>query len=201
MWAELRRRLEGGIVVLDPLREEHVPALWTAAQDRRVWRWMLTDAGASQEAFRAWVDAALRAAEARREVPFAVLDARRGTPLGSTRYLSLRPEHRGLEIGYTWLASEAWGTGANAEAKLLLLEHAFEHAGCIRVEFKTNARNERARKALEALPATFEGVFRRHMLVQGGAVRDSAWYAVTDAEWPAVREALARRVAAYASRR
>ena len=160
---------------------------------------MTADAGANEAAFRAWVDEALAAADAGREAAFAVLRAGDGAAIGSTRYLSLRPEHRGLEIGYTWLARAAWGTGANAEAKLLLLRHAFERRGAMRVEFKTNARNQRARKALEALPARFEGIFRRHMVVQGGEVRDSAWYAITDEEWPGVRTLLERRVETYAS--
>jgi N-acetyltransferase len=125
---------------------------------------------------------------------FAVLDAASGEPVGSTRYLALRPEHRGLEIGWTWLGPSAWRTGANPEAKLLLLEHAFTDLGCMRVEFKTDALNTRARAALEALPARFEGIFRKHMLVRGGTVRDSAWYAITDGEWPAVRANLERRV-------
>ncbi|MEX2465183.1 MAG: GNAT family protein, partial [Gaiellaceae bacterium] len=104
------------------------------------------------------------------------------------------PEHRGLEIGHTWLASSAWGSGANVEAKLLLLGHAFERLGCIRVEFKTDARNERSRAALEALPARFEGVFRSHMLVRGSELRDSAYYAIVDENWPEVKANLVRRL-------
>ena len=127
-------------------------------------------------------------------MPFAVTLLDDGTLVGSTRYMTLRPEHRGLEIGHTWMTSRVWGTGANTETKLLLLEHAFETLGCMRVEFKTNARNERARAALAALPAQFEGIFRKHMLVQDGDVRDSAWYAITDEEWPEVRAALRARV-------
>ena len=201
MWQELATRLEGRLVTLEPLTEGHVEGLWAAARDEAVWRWMTADAGRDEETFRAWIEEALAAAAAGTEAPFAVLRAGDAQALGSTRYLALRPEHRGLEIGYTWLARAAWGTGANAEAKLLLLGHAFERLGCLRVEFKTNARNERARRALEAIPARFEGVFRKHMLVGDGETRDSAWYAVTDDEWPAVREALTRRVDAYASRR
>ena len=88
----------------------------------------------------------------------------------------------------------AWGTGANIEAKLLLMQHAFEDEGLLRVEFKTDARNERSRAALAALPAEFEGVFRKHMLVRGGERRDSAWYAVIDDDWPAVKANLQRRL-------
>ena len=117
-----------------------------------------------------------------------------GTPIGSSRYLELRPEHGVLEIGWTWLAPTAWGTGANVEAKLLQLGHAFERLGARRVEFKTDALNERSRAALAALPAAFEGVFRKHMLVRDGENRDSAWYAIVDDDWPAVRANLLRRL-------
>jgi N-acetyltransferase len=194
VWPGIATRLEGRLVVLEPLTVEHGPGLRRAAADADVWRWMSVDAAASDEAFAAWLDGALGHAREGTEAPFAVLAAETREPIGSTRYLTLRPEHRGLEIGWTWLAPKAWGTGANVEAKLLLLEHAFERLGCMRVEFKTDARNERSRRALEALPATFEGVFRKHMLVRDGAVRDSAYYAITDEEWPAVRANLERRL-------
>jgi len=130
------------------------------------------------------------------QVVFSTLDTTTGTPLGSTRYLALRPEHHGIEIGWTWLRRAAWGTGANAEAKLLQLEHAFERLGCMRVEFKTDADNVRSRAALEALPARFEGIFRKHMLVgdDRSRVRDSAYYSIVDDDWPAVRENLERRL-------
>src|SRR6266550_6086122 len=124
--------------------------------------------------------------------PFAVL--REGAVVGSTSYMSLAPEHLRLEIGNTWMHPSTWGTGANVEAKYLLLRHAFERLGCRRVEFKTDAGNERARAALAALPAQFEGIHRKHMLVRGGERRDSAWYAVIDDDWPAVKAALERRL-------
>ena len=106
----------------------------------------------------------------------------------------VRPEHDGLEIGWTWLHPSAWRTGANVEAKLLMLGHAFDELGCMRVEFKTDARNERSRAALEALGASFEGIFRKHMLMPLTGVRDSAYYSITDDEWPELRERLAARL-------
>ena len=117
-----------------------------------------------------------------------------GVPVGSTSYMSFAPEHLRLEIGSTWMNPSTWGTDANVEAKYLLLRHAFETLGCLRVEFKTDARNERARGALAALPARFEGVHRKHMLVRGGERRDSAWYAVVDDDWPEVKAALEARL-------
>jgi N-acetyltransferase len=148
---------------------------------------MRTRGGESREGFREWFDAALV------EVPFATLAD--GIPLGSTSFMNIRPADRVVEIGNTWLSPAAWGTGANTEAKLLMMECAFGE-GCLRVEFKTDAANERARAALLGIGATFEGIFRKHMLVRGGERRDSAWYSVIDDEWPAVKAALLQRLAA-----
>jgi len=194
MWENLAIVLEGKIVRLEPLARRHEEGLFEAAQDERIWRWMHYDASESGEAFHAWFEDALAASSAGTEAAFATLDAGTGEPVGSTRYLALRPEHRVLEIGWTWLAPAYWQTGANVEAKLLMLEHAFECLGCLRVEFKTDAGNERSRAALAALPAQFEGVFRKHMLVRGGERRDSAYYSIVDDEWPEVKDNLRRRL-------
>ncbi len=194
MWENLAGVLEGDVVRLEPLASRHERGLFEAAGGEGIWRWMPNDAGASRETFHGWFEDALARSEAGTEAAFATLDARSGEPVGSTRYLALRPEHRGLEIGWTWLAPSRWGTGANVEAKLLMLEHAFERLGCLRVEFKTDARNDRSRGALAALPARFEGVFRKHMLVRGGERRDSAYYSIVDDEWPEVKDNLRRRL-------
>ena len=193
-WEGIAARLEGRLVVVEPLTAEHEDDLWEAAQDPEVWRWLPWYAAAERESFHRWLEDALARRDAGHDVPFAVVDRATGKAIGSTRFLTLRPEHRGLEIGWTWNASNAWGTGANTEAKLLLLAHAFDTLGCMRVEFKTDALNERSRAALEALPARFEGIFRKHMLVRDGALRDSAYYAITDDEWPVVRTNLERRL-------
>ena len=145
MWPELRERLEGRLIVLEPIDAEHEPAMRTAAADPVVWRWMQIDASTG-DGFDRWFGHALRNAEAGIEVPFATLDRESGRVLGSTRFLTLRPEHRGVEIGNTWLERSAWSGGANIEAKLLMLEHAFERAGVMRVEFKTDARNVESRR-------------------------------------------------------
>lgn len=190
----LTTRLEGSIVVLEPLAEEHAEGLWKAAQASEIWRW-LWPAGESRENFDTWMRVSLAAAESGEEGPFATRDRRSGVLIGSSRYLNVRPNDRVVEIGWTWLSPSAWGSGANVEAKLLMLEHAFETLGCLRVEFKTDARNERSRAALAALPAQFEGVMRKHMTVPGVGVRDSAYFSVIDDEWPAVRANLRRRLA------
>jgi len=180
--------LSGRVVRLEPLERRHEEPLWDAAQDPRVWRYMRVRGDESRDAFDAWLESL------RGDVPFATLVD--GVPFGATSYLNVRPADRVVEIGNTWLAPAAWGTGANTEAKLLLMEHAFERAGALRVEFKTDAANERARAALLGIGATFEGIFRKHMLVRGGERRDSAWYSVIDDEWPAVKAALLQRLGA-----
>jgi len=186
--------LDGELVRLEPLATGHEEGLWEASRDPRTWRWLSIAQPQTRAELRAYVGAALAAAADGSELPFATIRRTDDSVVGSTRFLALRPEHRSVEIGWTWLTPGAWGTGANVEAKLLMLEHAFEALGCLRVELKTDARNERSRGALAALPAQFEGVHRKHMLVRGGERRDSAWYSVLDDEWPAVRANLLRRL-------
>lgn len=188
----LTRRLEGDLVVLEPLSESHGSDLREASQDPEIWRWM-PFAITSPERFAEWFETSLAASAAGREGVFATVERASGRAIGSSRYLSVRPEHRGLEIGWTWLGRAAWRTGANVDAKLLMLEHAFAELDCLRVEFKTDARNERSRAALSALPARFEGIFRHHMVVPYG-IRDSAYYSVISSEWPQVRANLVARL-------
>ena len=181
--------LEGSRVRLEPLRAEHLDDLMLVAFDDPIWRWTIM--GRQDEAgLRRWVDAALANAEAGIERPFATIDRSTGRAVGSTRYLSIVPEHRRLEIGWTWIATALQRTGANREAKLLQLGHAFETLGANRVEFKTHARNEPSRTALAGIGARFEGVFRNHMIMPDGSVRDSAYFSVTAAEWPLVKARL-----------
>ena len=186
--------LEGRIVRLEPLVASHADDLWEASRDPRVWRWLPIVQPQTREEWSGWIDAALEQTATGLELAFATVLRESGCAVGSTRYLALRPEHGSLEIGWTWLAPSAWGTGANTEAKLLQLEHAFEVFGCRRVEFKTDALNERARPALASLPAQFEGIHRKHMLVRDGVNRDSAWYSVIDDEWPDVHAELRARL-------
>jgi RimJ/RimL family protein N-acetyltransferase len=194
-WPELCKRLEGRLIMLEPVLEDHGERFWEAAQDPAVWTLMSIEAGRDRARFDRWWAQLRSAFAAGEEVPFATVLREEDRVIGGTRFLTLRPAHRGVEIGHTWLRSDAWQSGANIEAKLLMLEHAFERCGCMRVEFKTDARNERSRRALEALPAQFEGIFRKHMLVRDGELRDSAYYAIVDDDWPRVRANLERRLA------
>ncbi|MEX2010890.1 MAG: GNAT family N-acetyltransferase [Chloroflexota bacterium] len=192
--------LEGRIVRLEPLSRDHLDGLAEVAFDLALWRWTLAGA-VDRERLEAWLDAALANRDAGAELPFATIDRASGRPIGSSRYLSIVPEHRRLEIGWTWVARDFQRTGANREAKLLMLEHAMERLGCQRVEFKTNARNEQSRAALLGIGATFEGIFRKHMLGRDGEVRDSAYFSITDDEWPAVKARLAASVEAAVAAR
>jgi RimJ/RimL family protein N-acetyltransferase len=170
----------GKIVRVEPLEERHRDGLRTAAgEDPSIFRYTVYPGD-----FDSWFDDA-RAAPG--DVTFAVVVD--GDEAGSTRYLNYEPIHRRVEIGWTWLRPSAWGTGANTETKLLLLENAFERHGLQRVEFKTDARNERTRAALLKIGARFEGVFHKHMMLPTGP-RDSAWYAVTEDDWPEVKRRL-----------
>jgi len=186
--------LEGELVRLEPLSPAREKGLWEASRDPRTWQWLSVEQPQTREEMRAYLDAAYANQADRSEFPLVTVRRADDTVVGSTRYLALRPEHRSVEIGWTWLTPDAWGTGINIEAKLLMLEHAFEGFGCLRVELKTDARNERSRGAMAALPAQFEGVHRKAMLVRGGQRRDSAWYSVIDDEWPEVRANLLRRL-------
>jgi RimJ/RimL family protein N-acetyltransferase len=183
--------LEGRLVRLEPLAPAHLEGLAEVAFDPALWRW--TTARPSDRAgLRAWIEAALASAATGSEVPFATIDRASGRPIGSTRYLSIVPEHRRLEIGWTWVAGPWQRHGANREAKYLQLRHAFEVLGANRVEFKTDSLNEKANPALRAIGATFEGTFRNHMVMPDGRLRHSNYYSVIVDDWPAVRDALER---------
>jgi N-acetyltransferase len=192
--ADLNGRSTGRLVIVEPLAAEHEPGLIEAASEPELFSWMPVDMASSRDGVRDWLTRTLESARAQREVPFAILDARDGRVVGSTRFLELRLEHLRAEIGWTWLARRAWSTGINVETKLLLLTRAFEQAGLRRVEFKTDARNKRSRGALLALGTQFEGVMRKHMVIRDGGPRDSAYYSIVDDEWPRLKAQLLARV-------
>ncbi len=182
--------LVGRIVRVEPISEAHREGLRAAAErDPQIHRYTnLYTFG-----FDRWFDLALTAGT---EIPFVVLVS--GRPAGSTRYLNIEPFHRRTEIGWTWLERAYWGTGANIETKYLLLKNAFDGCGLQRVEFKTDARNLRVRGALLGIGCTFEGIFRKHMVLPD-SIRDSAWYAIVDDDWPRVRTMLEAKIARHAA--
>ncbi|MGN6215517.1 MAG: GNAT family N-acetyltransferase [Solirubrobacterales bacterium] len=194
IWSPPDRVLEGRLVRLEPLTEAHREPLRSVAGHPEIWQWI--DRRVSEEdGFDTHFQERLDARQAGAEHGYATLRAGSGEPLGSSSFLAPRPIHNGVEVGATWLTPSAWRTGVNVEAKLLMLGFAFEELGCMRVELKTDARNERSRGAMEALPAKFEGIFRKHMLMPVVGVRDSAYFSIVDDEWPSVRQNLEARLA------
>jgi N-acetyltransferase len=187
--------LAGSIVRLEPLSLDHLEGLAEVAFEPSIWRWTLarpTDVAG----LRAWMDTAITHLEDGSELPFATIDVATGRPIGSSRFMSIVPEHRRLEIGWTWVAPAWQRRGANQEAKYLQLRHAFEYLGANRVEFKTDSLNEKANPALLAIGATFEGTFRNHMIMPEGRLRHSNYYSVTKEEWPDRKAKLEARIAA-----
>ncbi len=189
----------GSLVVVEPLAPDHEEGLFAAAHEREIWTYLSALPGAyeTRERFHRWMEEALAATASGEEGAWAIIDPASGRPVGRTRYLALRPEHRSLEIGWTWLGRPWWRTGANVETKLLLFGRAFEQLGCERVELKCDARNARSRASMEALPAQFEGIHRRHIALPDGSWRDTAWYSVIAPEWPSVRKKLRDRLARH----
>jgi RimJ/RimL family protein N-acetyltransferase len=192
VWEELTKPLSGDVISLQPIQPSHEGALFTALDYDVVWK-LIPIARPDREGFKEVFKFLLDENESGRMGTWINVAQDDGSVIGTSSYLALRPEHRGLEIGWTMLSPSAWGIGANVEAKLLMLGHAFNHLGVQRVEFKTDANNERSRGALAALPAQFEGVFRKHMSTNYG-VRDSAYYSVIDEDWPEVRANLEGRL-------
>jgi RimJ/RimL family protein N-acetyltransferase len=181
--------LEGRIVRLEPLSLDHLDGLAEVALDPVIWRWTVARP-TDRRGLADWIEAALANREAGSEQPFATIDRASGKPIGSSRFMSIVPEHRRLEIGWTWLGRAFQRSGANREAKLLQMTHAFETLGANRVEFKTDSLNEPARGGLLGISSTFEGIFRNHMIMPEGRLRHSAWYSVIAEEWPAVKARL-----------
>jgi len=189
--------LEGSLVRLEPLSESHVPALAHVGLDPNIWEFMLYGDIRTEEDLRGWVLEMLARQARGSDLPFAVIHLPGGAVCGATRYLDIRPEHRSIEIGGTWYGAAYQGSGVNVEAKYLLLRHAFEELGCIRVQLKTDLLNLRSQKAIERLGAVREGVMRSHMILWNGRRRDSVIYSILESEWPAVKQRLEVRLASH----
>lgn len=181
--------LRGKEVRLEPLGLIHAQGLYNRGRVEADWTHLPRSCFVDLADTRHWIDEAL-AVEG--QLPFAIVETAKDKVIGSTRYLNIRPEHRSLEIGWTWLGQNWQRTAINTETKLLLLSHAFEKLGCVRVEFKTDIRNERSQRALQRIGATKEGVLRNHMIVQDDFVRDSVYFSVISSEWLEIKERLER---------
>ncbi len=182
--------LEGAAVRLEPLSTHHAEPLFRAAQDGDIWRYMPQNLSSSVERMERWIEDALAAQSVGTDLPFTIVSSSSDGVVGSTRYLNISRRDRGLEIGWTWLGAEARRTAVNTECKYLLLRHAFDSLGAIRVQLKTDSRNERSQRAIERLGAVREGVLRKQMIMEDGYQRDTVMYSILDTEWPLVRERL-----------
>jgi len=185
--------LTGRHVRLEPLRAEHVPALARVGLAPEIWRWIPTPV-TTQGEMRSYVATALDEQQRGVSLPFAIVDAASNEVIGSTRFGAIEPKHRRVEIGWTWLAVSHQRTAANTEAKRLLLGHAFEVLGAMRVELKTDALNEKSRNAIRRIGAVEEGIFRRHLITASGRVRDTVYHSIIESEWPEVRRRLDERL-------
>jgi len=182
--------LEGRHVRLEPLSlERHAEALVAVGLDPDLWRWTIVRVEGAAD-LRRYLSTALAEQAAGRALPFATIERPGGRVVGCTRFMAISDAHRRVEIGSTWIARPWQRTAVNTEAKYLMLRHAFESWGCLRVELKTDARNERSRRAMLRLGLVEEGTYRKHMVTERGEVRDTVYYSVVDDEWPAVRARL-----------
>ena len=181
--------LEGRRLRLEPLRDDHLAGLAAVGLDPELWRWIPTPVRTVEE-MAAYIATALREQAQGASLPFALVERQAGRPIGSTRYGNIDRTHRRVEIGWTWVAREWQRTAINTEAKYLLLKHAFETLGCIRVELKTDSLNERSRAAILRIGAREEGIFRNHMITASGRIRHTVYFSIVDSEWPSVKARL-----------
>jgi RimJ/RimL family protein N-acetyltransferase len=186
--------LIGRHVRLEPMCEDHIPGLIAAGSDPSIWTYMVYGDLSRPVAMEEWVREILRREGQGTDLPFTVIHRDSGKVAGATRYMEIRPAHRGLEIGGTWYAPDFQRTVVNTECKYLLLEHAFEAMGCIRVQFKTDSRNERSLVAIERIGGVREGMLRSHMILPDGVVRDSVYFSILESEWPVVKMKLEERL-------
>jgi RimJ/RimL family protein N-acetyltransferase len=181
--------LDGGVVRLEPLDPAHAADLVTAGEDDSVWTYLM-ERPRTLEQMRGWIERALLVQRSGRELPFAIVEVATGRAIGSTRYEEILPSHRSLEIGWTWLGRPWQRTLCNTQCKYMLLRHAFEVLGAVRVQMKADTRNLRSIAAIERIGAVYEGTLRRNRILPDGFVRDSAYYSVIREEWPGVKERL-----------
>lgn len=186
--------LEGAHARLVPLTLEHTGALLEAARFPEIWTFMPVLPLTTRDDARAFIEEALALQATGEQVPFAILDAKTGAFVGSSRYIEIRRPHRGLEIGSTWLTPSVWRTAINTQAKRLLLAHAFEDLDAMRVQLKTDARNVRSQTAIARIGGVREGTLRAHMLLPTGHVRDTVYFSILASEWPTVKANLDARL-------
>ncbi|MGH9959024.1 MAG: GNAT family N-acetyltransferase [Pyrinomonadaceae bacterium] len=185
--------LQGICVRLEPLSLEHLDQFCEVGLEPQLWRWTTTIVSTREDMI-SYVQTALREQTAGTSLPFATILNETNRVVGCTRFANIDLDYRRVEIGWTWVGIPWQRTAVNTEAKYLMLRHAFDTLGCIRVEFKTDSMNQRSRKALLGIGATEEGTFRNHMIVHDGRYRHSVYFSIIDSEWPEVKSKLETRL-------
>lgn len=186
---------EGNVVRLEPLTiEAHWEAMTQAAGDPDLWR-LTTGITPDRDGVRAYIETALSWHAAKTALPFATIHRATGELIGSTRYMNIDHANRKVEIGSTWITKPFQRSAVNTEAKYLMLRYAFETLSCLRVELKTDVLNERSRAAILRIGASQEGIFRNHMVLPTGRIRDTVWFSIIDREWPEVKARLEAKIA------
>ena len=185
--------LTGTHIRLEPIRPAHAPALLEAGRASEIWEWM-PSRPVNQATMEGWLKKAMQAESQGREYPFVVILVQSERLVGSTRYLDVVEDDRTVEIGWTWYAPDTWGSVVNPEAKYLLMRHAFEDWGAIRVALKTDIRNVHSQAAIKKLGAKYEGLLRNQRIRPDGSYRDTVIFSITDREWPVVKSRLGQRI-------
>jgi len=190
---EINPTLIGRFVRLEPLCIAHANALWEAGREVDIWQYM-PRRPCSLVDMQDMISGFLTGAYLDNAAPFAIVELSSGNAVGSTQIFDIDRQNRGAEIGWTWLTPRLWQSGVNTDCKILLLTHCFETLRLIRVQFKTDARNERSQKAIAKLGAVREGVLRQHRILPDGYIRDSVYFSIVAQEWPHVKEQLTKRL-------
>jgi RimJ/RimL family protein N-acetyltransferase len=192
-WIAPHTTLEGETVVLRPLAETYFEALAKLGEERKIWEFIPADMS-NEEKRLAVFSSALVERDHHRQYPFVIIHKQTGKIIGSTRFLEIVPRHKKLEIGWTWLHPDYWGTAFNFECKLLLLSYCFEELKAVRVQLKTDELNIRSQKAIAKVGARFEGILRHDMIRENGTIRNSAYFSIIDADWGETKASLTEKI-------
>ncbi len=188
--------LEGEYVRLEPLNNEHLTELFEISLDKEIWRWYPFQMNSKKD-MKEYIADALEQQKKGLQLPFVTVDKTSDKIVGSTRFMNIDVQNKRVEIGSTWLAPQWQRTYINTEAKLLMLSHAFEVWKCLRVELKTDALNEKSRRAILRLGAKEEGILRQHVITESGRLRDTVYYSIIDSEWGNVKAGLEEKLRSY----
>lgn len=186
--------LSSSKITLRPLTMEDAEGFFQAGNFAELWQWVEPNHCASLTTAKDWIRRSLEEQQNNNQFPFVIIDNESNCIIGSTRYCTIRHADRGIEIGYTFITPKFQRSYVNTHAKFLLLQHAFEQLGAIRVELKTHEKNQKSRNAISRIGAVFEGVMRNHRILSDGNIRSTALFSITEQEWPEVKSNLLLKI-------